>query len=563
MSRVPGPVAMRSRCAIVGIGCLALVVTLFAISSVQAQTGLVPDAPTAAAVYSTSTTNLEIRWSSSDFADTTGFRVQWKSGAEDYDTTRQASVDPATSQEPDSSTISSRRYKHELTGLTDDTEYTVRVIASNSHGDSTPSSEATGTPQSAPGQVRELIENEVVKIHEADFPWLREAWTHITDQGHNITIHPRTGSGVSIWCSPHRPLEDGLRKCYAESVSIGRESASLIRTITGVLARVYTLANGVASTPGPLGIAHLYVHRLGLRGANCSPAGLYADLLTTLVHEDSPHANRGAWERCSGTTESMTQEALAVVGSAAAGEMPSWLASTYNVANGNLDLERVWAHIKAMPSLDGRTAVVFQLRDAFGGYCDNYWADVSAFSTSRVTIVRNPWADGGCTPTAPRSVGVTATGDGKLTVSWRPPVSDGGMPIEGFKVQWKSGSQDYDEFREATALSGAQQHLVGGLTNGTPYTLRVLGYNRNGDGAASAEVTSTPAATDTTAPALVRTWVVGDTLGLTYNEALDETSQPATGDFTVNVAAAGRGVSNVAVSGNVVTLTLTSAPDVG
>ena len=62
------------------------------------------------------------------------------------------------------STSAGDRYKATLTGLTDGTEYTVRVIAVNSNGDSDPSSEVTGTPQSTPGQVREFWEQEVVEV---------------------------------------------------------------------------------------------------------------------------------------------------------------------------------------------------------------------------------------------------------------------------------------------------------------------------------------------------------------------------------------------------------------
>ena len=48
--------------------------------------------------------------------------------------------------------------------------YTVRVIAANSSGDSGPSVEGIGTSQSAPGQAREYIENEVVEIFESSYP---------------------------------------------------------------------------------------------------------------------------------------------------------------------------------------------------------------------------------------------------------------------------------------------------------------------------------------------------------------------------------------------------------
>ena len=60
-------------------------------------------------------------------------------------------------------------------------------------------------------------------------------------------------------------------------------------------------------------------------------------------------------------------------------------------------------------------------------------------------------------------------------------------------------------------------------------------------------------------PALASAAVNGAALTLTYGEALDESSTPATDAFTVTVAGSGRTVTHVLVSGKVVTLTLASA----
>ena len=95
-----------------------------------------PGAPTSVAVYSTEAEELEVSWSSSDFAATIGYKVQWKSGTEDYAALRQASADPATSLVAAASSTTTRRYEHAISGLTDGTEYTVQVIATNSEGDS-------------------------------------------------------------------------------------------------------------------------------------------------------------------------------------------------------------------------------------------------------------------------------------------------------------------------------------------------------------------------------------------------------------------------------------------
>ena len=64
---------------------------------------------------------------------------------------------------------------------------------------------------------------------------------------------------------------------------------------------------------------------------------------------------------------------------------------------------------------------------------------------------------------------------------------------------------------------------------------------------------------ETTPPQLDTARADGEALTLTYDEALDGDSTPATTAFQVSVGGAGRGVDGVDVSGSVVTLTLASA----
>ena len=478
-------------------------------ASAQAQ---VPDAPTAVAVYSIESQKLEVRWSSSDAASTTSFKIQWKSGSEEFDSSRELSSDPATSMVSEQTTSAGNRYVDTLTGLTDGTEHTVRVIATNSSGDSDPSGEATGTPQSEPGPAREFWENEVIKIFEGSSPWLRETGDYITSQNTSV-LWSQSRGGAAVYCSGGPSGESNLRECYANSVFIARDLPRLIYNITHELAHVYTLATGVTTTPGPLGIARLYFHDLAFQVSlgkpTCTPIELYADAVVFLTLGDSFPRPGSYWSGCPVTSgnHTVTEQALAVVRSATAGQMPSWLADTYNDADGNPELERVWADLKAIPESQGkeggyRATAVFHLRDSFGGYCDNRKAHDSAFESG---ITRNPWKDGGCVPEAPANVMATAAGSGKLTLSWQEPLYDGGSTIEGLKVQWKSGAQEYDPSRQATVTDltiAVQVHTISGLTNDVSHTVQVLAYNHNGDGVA-AETTVTPTATDTTAPVLL------------------------------------------------------------
>ena len=152
-----------------------------------------------------------------------------------------------------------------------------------------------------------------------------------------------------------------------------------------------------------------------------------------------------------------------------------------------------------------------------------------------------------------------------MVVSWEAPGSDGGSRIRGYKVQWKSGSDDYGSARQrfvlfdsyASVRPAKVSETVSGLTDGTEYTFRVFAFNQNGDGA-GAEVVATPSATDAAAPELLTATVTRENLVLNYNEALDETSSPAESAYTVTVAGNARSVSDVSVAESAVTLVLSS-----
>ncbi len=106
------------------------------------------------------------------------------------------------------------------------------------------------------------------------------------------------------------------------------------------------------------------------------------------------------------------------------------------------------------------------------------------------------------TTTAPGQVmGVgVAPGNAHLAVTWTAVDN-----ATGYKVQWKSGSEDYDTGdRQATVAPGSTtRHTIDSLTNGTEYTVRVIATRTGAnDGPPSAEVTGTPTAEPIPVPAL-------------------------------------------------------------
>ena len=175
------------------------------------------------------------------------------------------------------------------------------------------------------------------------------------------------------------------------------------------------------------------------------------------------------------------------------------------------------------------------------------------------TLTSDPTAVVAATvPGVPQHVRVTPHDSQALDVSWEAPTSDGGSAVTGYKVQWKkaTGSWDTPEDVSEAVVTGVI-HTIAGLTGGTAYSVRVLTSNEVGDGSASAELAGTPR--DITPPSLSTATVNEAVMTLTYDEALDENSVPASETFSVTAEDAATTVDSVSVSGSSVTLTLSSA----
>ena len=130
-------------------------------------------------------------------------------------------------------------------------------------------------------------------------------------------------------------------------------------------------------------MAFLYFVNLSDGDDGCPASELYADTLEILtVRQAWP----GYWYRCRQLPERPTSQARQVVEEALAGEMPSWFADHYGM-NGSWDYEAIWADVNRLGGKE-RQAVIYNLRDHFGGYCD--------VATVGDLIDGQPWQDGGC-----------------------------------------------------------------------------------------------------------------------------------------------------------------------
>ena len=143
------------------------------------------------------------------------------------------------------------------------------------------------------------------------------------------------------------------------------------------------------------------------------------------------------------------------------------------------------------------------------------------------------------------NVRVTA-GVSQLAVSW-----DAVSGASGYRVQWKSGSQEYDATRQHVVTGGtATSYTIPGLTAGTEYTVRVIATRANAeDGAPSTEMTGTPTAAAPPSAAALSA-VVGDnpTYHSTRHTGLSDRPQVVV-TFSRAVAAIALDTSSVELTG--------------
>ena len=424
------------------------------------------------------------------------YKIQWKSESSPHDYNVIQQVYSAGSDSyvlkqirfQDSHTL---RYDlfYRITGLETGVEYTVRVIRVTADGDSVPSNEATATPTIPDDILRMTVENLIAR-HGTESPWIQETWEYL--QGTRVPIFVEdvgTGTSGSFDSDCHilDPIS-GLDQCITDYVEF--EDPLDENIIVHELAHTYSMDSRVlANSPEEskaIAIALIYLDRLEEHsGGFCNKYEFLADLMTLKSLGDK--ADPSYWIYCDLT--SRTDEALEVVEQALDGHTPQWFSETYSVS-GTPNLEQLWTNIQEFEPLsfdrheEEQQLFMYHLRNAFGGYCDNAKATASMFGDGPT---RNPWKDGGCVPSAPE-IDVTADKDGHLSVGWTVPDDDGGAPIEGYRVRWRSADQRYEESRQVTIPDPSTlSHRLGVLDQGIQHHVQVLAYNTNGNGTLSGE----------------------------------------------------------------------------
>ena len=265
-------------------------------------------------------------------------------------------------------------------------------------------SEVNDNPNNIPGydpdvfyteenELSRFVKHEIVDKHAEENPWLLEVWNNTNRSDFEYVIvddlqgfsHGGTGT-VQGTASNHRIQL--LSRVFSGSV------AETMLVMFHEMAHHFTMQANLAR-PAPVAIGYLYLDIVPGRDHPypCSGADeLYAKVAENLV----PIEGRDVPRSLCGSAMS---EAIEVVKSAFAGEIPQWFYDTFQEADGTLDYEAIWTAILDIDNGFGgsfsfvRTIVAIQLENEFGGYCSKRNAYSALFLHSQLV---QPWRDGGC-----------------------------------------------------------------------------------------------------------------------------------------------------------------------
>ena len=385
-----------------------------------------PDAPTNLNI-TPGDEKLKVTWSApSDRGGSqlTNYKIQWKSGTQRYD--------PATREH----TVDDQTLTDEITGLINGTEYTVQVIAVTSAGDGTPSSKK-GTPRTIPDAPTNL---------------------NVSPSNEKLTLTweaPNENGGISITGYVVEYKEDTAQSWIPSNEAVATS------TIDGTTTYSTSIPDLLNDT--------LYDVRVRADNGVEPEAGKYYN-----------------WEEGSGTPVPNPSIGSVTVDPNSITQTEATVTVTIEDDNDEeqtvyLQYQTVSNGVWSTPAQTQNTAsasVNFKLDTLTG----NTEYEVQAWLQTDVNnkVKSDEFTTAPVVPAAP-SVSVTS-GDKKLTLTWNEP-DNGGDSITGYIVQWKSGSDTYDDAatnnRQAsvTTLTPAITYEITDLLNGATYDVRVRAVN--------------------------------------------------------------------------------------
>ena len=355
-----------------------------------------PAPPTGVDITTEGNGELTVGWTApteNGGSDITGYKVQWKSGAQSFGSSRQHT------------TADGAATSYTIPSLTNGTEYTVRVLAVNSVGDSAASNTDTGTPSTTPSAPTNVLASGNAE--------LTVTWDAPDNGGSAIT-------GYTVqWKSGTQSYNTSRQ---ATVTTTTHTIPSLTNDTTYTLRVKATNANGdsgwteTTATPlsGP-GVASVTVDQ-----ATITQTG--ADVTVTVANlQNTSHT----------------------------------VYLRYRVEGGS------WPAAANQSTPTSGTAVTFTLTGLTGNTDYDVAASLDSGFASGVktaTFTTSPTKPGKA-----RNLFIALESDGTLLIAWSAPSNDGGSAITGYTVQWKSGSESFgDPSREHTTGASASTYAITG-----------------------------------------------------------------------------------------------------
>ena len=484
----------------------------------------VPQPPTEVNISGFGDKSLTVSWAAPTGSDNggspiTGFKIRWKLNSEsDWNTNTYTEINDDDNQSP-----------HTIEGvLTNGTMYDVRVIAVNKNGDGNPSDAATGTPSRKPHKPTG------VDITDHGDGWLEVTWTALTGDAtggstiKNYIVQWKSGANYDTTnqgtptTSPYKitNLNNGtpytvrvLGVNEANPNTPGDPSEEVTETPRTIPDEVTTLGvisgdkeltvSWTAPVPEKNGGARINRYIIQWKSGSkeydtsrqettSNTSQVIKELTNGTPYSIQVRADNGEepegeqeynWEETTGTP--MTVPGAPTNLEVEEGDRQlkvSWVAPT-NTGGLNIEIDHfvIQWQVKGgnwSSPRDHTTTDETVLTDTITGLLNGTDYDIRVRADNDVDGRTFEWAyttgKPRTIPGTPRNLGVTP-GDGQLALSWAAPSNKGGLDINQYIVQWKSGIQEYDTSRQATPTITSQ--VIGDLTNGTLYSFRVRADN--------------------------------------------------------------------------------------
>ena len=456
----------------------------------------------------------------------TTYKVQWKEASDSWD-------NPAdVSEETDSpSPATKETLVHSIRGLTGGVEYHVRVIATNTVGDSEPSEVASGTPTPLPAAGQNIAANSPAK----GAPSI-EGTPEVGQTLSAVTTDIADDDGLQDVVFSYQWLADDVEISGADGATNILTSDDLGKAINVRVDFTDNAGNEESLTSAPTA-AVTAAEDLEIQSATVDGSTL------TLTYNET--LDTGVTLPASAFVVNVNEASRSIMGAGVGGSSVLLLLSSAVETGDTVTVDYT--------APDGQDFI----GDTQGRKAESFSGQEVTNNTAPAETERSDPAQ---TPGSPNSLKVVRHESGKLMATWAAP--DSGSDPTGYTLQWKEagdGWETQDSVSEADVKGTS--HLITGLTDGVEYAVRVIASKDDSESAPSGEVTATPRETTPPSPSSVS--VNGATLTVTFDEALAEVQALASTAFAVTVAGNNRGVSAVAVAGSAVTLTLVTAVSEG